>query len=97
MTYVLHIEAERDLASAMGFYEHQAGYALASRFLDEFVRAASLLVEYPDIGIPLTRGRRMFPLRIFPYALVYRKLDTGIRILIVRHQHRRPGYGGGRS
>lgn len=65
MTYVLHVEAGRDLAEATGFYEHQGGSALARRFLDEFERAARLLTEYPDPGIPLTRGRRMFPLRVF--------------------------------
>ena len=96
MTYVLHEEAERDLAESMRFYEQQAGPALSGRFPDEFVHAANLLVEYPDLGIPLTRGRRIFSLRVFPYALVYRKIDIGIRVLILRHQHRRPGYGGGR-
>lgn len=97
MTYVLHPDAERDLTEATNFYADKAGPALARRFLDEFERAARLVVEYPDLGVPLAHGRRLFPLRVFPYALVYRRLDTGVRILIVRHQHRKPGFGGSRA
>ncbi len=97
MTYVLHAQAESDLAEATRFYKQQAGPVLSGRFLNEFERATKLLVEHPDLGVPLAHGRRMFPLQVFPYALVYRKLDHGIYILIIRHQHRRPGYGGRRS
>jgi plasmid stabilization system protein ParE len=96
MTYSLHPGAEQDVASAMDFYSEQAGPAVAARFLDEFERVAKLLVEYPGLGMPTTRGRRIFPLKVFPYSIVYRNLEGGIRILIVRHQHRRPGYAGGR-
>jgi plasmid stabilization system protein ParE len=59
-------------------------------------RVAKLLVKHPSLGTPTTRGRRTFPLKVFPYSVVYRKLESSIRILIVRHQHRKPGYAGGR-
>ncbi|MCA1924983.1 MAG: hypothetical protein LDL16_01730 [Thiobacillus sp.] len=58
--------------------------------------AAQLLLDHADLGMPLARGRRSFPLLVFPCTLVYRKLDTG-SALIVRHRHRRPSLGGGRS
>ena len=96
MTYLLHPGAERDIANALDFYKEQAGLAVAERFLDEFERVAKLLTEYPDLGTPTTRGRRTFPLKVFPYSVVYRNLESNIRILIVRHQHRKPGYAGGR-
>lgn len=47
MSYALHAEAERDLADATEFYEHQTGPVLASRFLDGFVHVAKLLFEFP--------------------------------------------------
>ena len=94
MTYLLHPGAERDIANALDFYKEQAGLAVAERFLDEFERVAKLLIEYPDLGTPTTRGRRTFPLKVFPYSVVYRNLESNIRILIVRHQHRKPGYAG---
>lgn len=96
MTYSLHPGAEQDIADALDFYTEQAGALIAQRFLSEFERVAEPLVEHPGIGTPTTRDRRMFPLRVFPYSVVYRSLETSIRVLVVRHQHRKPSYGGAR-
>ena len=93
MTFVLDPGAERDIADALDFYAEQAGLPVARRFLAEFQRVAQLLIEHPGFGTPTTRGRRVFPLRVFPYSVVYRVLETGIRIIVVRHQHRKPGFG----
>lgn len=96
MTYSLHPGAEHDIADAMDFYGKHAGMVVATHFLAEFERVIKLLVENPGLGTPMTRGRRIFPLKIFPYSIIYRNLESSIRILIVRHQHRKPGYAGGR-
>ena len=96
MTYSLHPGAEQDVADTLDFYGEHAGSVVAERFLEEFERVAQLLVEHPGLGTPTTRGRRAFPLKVFPYSVVYRNLESGIRILIVRHQHRKPGYAGSR-
>jgi plasmid stabilization system protein ParE len=96
VTYSLHPSAEQDIADALDFYTEQAGLLVAQRFLDEFERVAKLLVTHPGFGTPTTNGRRVFPLRVFPYSVVYRSLETGIRIIVVRHQHRKPSYGGAR-
>lgn len=96
MSYSLHPDAERDIADALDFYTEQAGPLVAQRFLREFERVAALLVEHPRFGAPTTRERRTFPLRVFPYSVIYRELETGVRILVVRHQHRMPGFGGAR-
>jgi plasmid stabilization system protein ParE len=90
MTYSLHPGAEQDIAHALDFYSEQAGLIVATRFLEEFERASKLLVEYPNLGILSTKQRRTFPMRVFPYSIVYRKLENSILILIVRHQHRKP-------
>lgn len=97
MSYTLHPGAEQDLADALDFYIEQAGPRVAERFLGEFERVARLLVQHPGAGTPTTKDRRIFPLRVFPYSVVYRSLETGIRIIVVRHQHRKPGFGGGRQ
>ena len=34
---------------------------------------------------------------IFPYTLIYRVAGEEIKILVVKHDSRRPGYGGARS
>ena len=97
MTYSLHPDAEQDIADALDFYREQAGVLIAQRFLSEFERIAQLLFEYPDIGTAMSKGRRVFPLRVFPYSVVYRSVEAGIRVIVVRHQHRKPGYGGTRA
>ena len=96
MTYSLHPGAERDIADALDFYTEQAGLLVARRFLAEFERVAQLLVEHPGIGTTIAKGRRIFPLRVFPYSVVYRNLEPGVRIIIVRHQHRKPEYASAR-
>lgn len=96
MTYSLHPGAEQDIADALDFYTEQAGLPVAQRFLDEFERVAKLLATHPGFGTPTTKGRRTFPLPIFPYSVVYRNIDAGIRIIVVRHQRRKPSHGGAR-
>ena len=96
MTHAIHPAAEQDIADALDFYIESAGHVVAGRFLKEFERVAELLVQHPGLGTPTTKGRRTFPFRVFPYSVVYRDLENGVRILIVRHQHRKPGFGGGR-
>lgn len=92
MNYLLHPGAEQDVADALDFYSKQAGCAVAVRFLDEFERAANLLLAHPDLGTPTRNVRRAIPLKVFPYLLIYRNLEDSILILIVRHQHRLPSY-----
>ena len=96
MTYSLHPGAEQDSSDALDFYVQQAGLRVAQRFFSEFERVVNLLVEHPSLGTPTTRGRRSFPLRVFPYSVVYREIKDGICIVVVRHHHRKPGFGGAR-
>lgn len=96
MTYSLHPAAEQDVADALDFYAQQAGPLVARRFYGEFARVVNLLVEHPGLGTPTTNGRRAFPLRVFPYSVVYRELESGLRIVAVRHQRRKPGFGNAR-
>lgn len=97
MTYSLHPEATKELEEALAFYREQGGIGLARTFLAEFERVVTLLVSNPGFGTPTSGGRRSFPLRRFPYSLIYGGTDEDIRILVVGHQHRRPGYWRGRK
>jgi len=93
LSYTLHRDAELDLAEAARFYRREGGRALAARFLDEFERVAELLAGSPDIGTETEGDRRWFPLSGFPYSVIYRHVDPGVRILVLRHQSRDPGHG----
>ena len=93
MTCTLHRGAESDLADAVRFYRREAGRAVAARFLDEFERVTELLVANEGLGTPSSDNRRWFPIYGFPYSVIYRSVQHGIRVLVVRHQHRDPEYG----
>ena len=97
MAYSLHPEAESELEDAFIYYREQAGSGLARAFLGEFVRIATLLSVNPRFGTPAGGITRRYPFRRFPYSLIYRAMPDGLRILVVAHQHRRPGYWRGRN
>ena len=63
----------------------------------EFERVAQLLVEHPALGTVTAQGRQTFPLQVFPYSVIYRAFEGRIQILVVRHQHRKPGFGSSRG
>lgn len=96
MKVELHPAAERDLEEAAAFYAREGSPALAARFLAEFERVASLLLGNPGLGTQRVRGRRGFPITDFPYTVIYRELPAGVRVLVVKHDRRRPGHGGSR-
>ena len=93
MTASLHREADLELTQAFRHYQREAGNGVAGRFLREFKRIARLLETHPGLGSPTAAGRRSFPLQGFPYTVIYREVDDGIRILVVRHQGRDPAHG----
>jgi plasmid stabilization system protein ParE len=95
--YWLHPEAERDLELIIERYLRRFGRLAAERFLAEYERIRALVMENPNLGTKLTRGRRMYPFKAVPYLLVYRVYDDWILILIVRHQHRNPRLGSRRN
>lgn len=92
VSYFLTPEAEEELADAIAFYKARASTSVANAFLSEFTRAARLVAENPGLGAPTSRGRRLLPLHRFPYSLLYRAEDDGVRIGAVAHQSRRPGF-----
>jgi len=82
---------------AATFYEREGSPILAARFVAEFKRLATLLLEHPEIGSPRSNGRRGFSMSVFPYTVIYRVKADVVKILVVKHDSKRPGYGGRRS
>lgn len=83
-------EAQQDLDDALAWYiEHDLG--LAERFLESLQQAIQNVRDFPQIGRPDGRVRRLlfFDAR---YSLVYRELAGVIAIVAVAHTARRPGY-----
>lgn len=97
MKITLHPDADRDIEEAAAFYEREGSAILAARFIAEFKKLSRLLIEHPNIGSARSRGRRGFSMSVFPYTVIYRASTEEIKILVVKHDRKRPGYGGTRS
>lgn len=91
MTPVFHPAAARELSAAVqNGKEFRRGLGMALKA--ETQRVTQLLLNSPLIGEPIGKGYRRFPLRRFPFALIYRIDGNELRILAVAHRRRRPGY-----
>ena len=97
MTYILHRLAERDLEEAFQNYRRKAGDKVALRFLAEFEQVAELLDANPGLGTRTEGERRTHPFPKLPYWVNYKSIDTGLRILVVRHKRRHESYGASRT
>ena len=86
-----HPTAERELAAAMEVGEKRSS-GLGEDLLDEVERVVALLCEFPNIGERLDEHRRRFPLRRFPFGIIFRVEGDTLRILAVAHRRQRPGY-----
>ena len=86
-----HRAAERELAAAMEAGEDR-GTGLGDDLLNEVERVVALLCEFPDIGERLDDKRRRFPIRRFPFGIIFRVEGDTLRILAVAHRRQRPGY-----
>lgn len=96
MTPEFHPAAARELAAAVQSGEaHTPG--LGAELKAETQRVTELLLRTPLIGESLGRSFRRFPLRRFPFALIYRVDGDRLRIMAVAHRRRRPGYWGERK
>ena len=82
------------MLEAAWIYEDQAA-GLGERFLDEVEGCVDLLLDRPCIGRRDGELRR-FPLRKFPFTLIYALEEDDLVVVAVSHHRRRPGYWAGR-
>jgi toxin ParE1/3/4 len=88
-------EADQELRDGAVYYAQEGNAELGLAFIEEFERALGLLYTQPELGAPW-RGRRRFPLRRFPYSIIYYIKGDEIRVIALAHHRRRPGYWVGR-
>jgi toxin ParE1/3/4 len=89
-------EAQRELIDGAIFYAEQANAELGFVFITEFERALGVLQAHPNVGAPWRAMTRRFPLRRFPYSVIYRTKSDEVQVIALAHQRRRPGYWSGR-
>ena len=86
-----HPAAAEELSAAVLMYEGLAT-GLGLDLNAEVKRLAALLCATPRIGEPLDELHRRFPLQRFPFGLIYRSDGELLRIVVVAHRRRMPGY-----
>jgi toxin ParE1/3/4 len=96
MKLEFHPQAEMELIEEAAYYELQVP-GLGERFEVEVRRATDFLLEHPEIGHPADPHLRKFVLNRFPFILYYSVGSDVLRIEVVAHQSRRPGYWQSRS
>lgn len=69
---------------------------LAARLLDEVDAGKQAIARFPKAWKRLPSGVRAFPLRRFPYTLLYMAEGDEILIVAYAHQSREPRYWEGR-
>ena len=88
---VLDPDAEEEYAAALRWYaERREG--LGDAFEREVDRCLRLIADAPNRW-PRYAGRyRRFPVRRFPYSIIYVPEDDRVWVLAMAHRSRRPGY-----
>jgi len=87
--------AERELWKAAEFYEAERT-GLGGEFLDEISRSLAFAVEFPEAATVIRGSVRRLVVSRFPYSILYRRLQGGIRVLAIAHHKRRPEFWHGR-
>ena len=89
-------EAELELTNGAVNYAREANRELGLAFIAEFERALNLLCLHPELGAAW-RNRRRFPLRRFPYSIIYYVKADELRVIALAHHRRKPDYWAGRK
>ena len=90
-------EADRELSEGAIFYAREANAEVGLAFILEYERALALLCAHPRLGAPWRNNRRRFPLRKFPYSIIYYVRDEELRVIALAHHRRKPEYWTGRK
>lgn len=89
-------EADRELTEGALFYASEGNGKVALAFIAEYERVLELCT-HPQLGTPWKNGRRRFPIRRFPYSVIYYVRGEEIRVVALAHHRRKLGYWAARK
>ena len=90
-------EADWELSEGAIYYTREANAEVGLAFILEYERALALLCTHPHLGAAWRNNRRRFPLRKFPYSIIYYVRDEELRVIALAHHRRKPTYWTGRK
>lgn len=93
---VVHPEAVAEGEAAAEWYTERNPSAAAG-FRAELNRAIESIARAPQMWPVYISGTRRFPLRRFPFEVIYREAGDTIEVVAIAHGRRRPGYWEHRS
>ncbi|MDX6557691.1 MAG: hypothetical protein QOF72_740 [Blastocatellia bacterium] len=93
MRLELHPQISSDISRIMEYYEDVAGQQLADEFYAELRSFFQKAADAPEAFSIRERDLRRVNLERFPYHFFFRMVGERVRILVVRHQNRRPTLG----
>lgn len=96
MTPTFSPAARQDLLAAAQWYLAEGGMSVAERFEQDVQRALRLLAAMPRMGRAQRDGIRTWPLKRFPFLVVYRVHGDVLTVVALAHQSRDPGWWHGR-
>ena len=91
MRVVLTPLALVELGDAAAFYAATGTVELGRDFVNEFERVAAFILSNPKSGATFRGTRRRYPLRRFPFSVIYQVTTEDVRVIAIAHQRRRPG------
>jgi hypothetical protein len=86
-----HPGARLDVVTAFDWYELRKP-GLAARFQGELAAGEKFIRHHPLLGNPYKFETRKWPLKVFPYTLIYSDEPDLIFVLAVAHYSRAQGY-----
>ncbi len=91
---VFHEIADMEFIDTIGYYR-DIRHALAESFSNAVREAVTSLAAQPLAGTRLnsrTTELRWWPVRKFPYSIIYRVLESRLVVIAVSHEKHRPNY-----
>ena len=98
MKLEFHPGVRQDFIQSLDFYQTKGVPHLADRFEQEFQAGLSAIQVAPS-RFPFYFGSEIFRrirLRHFPYLIIYREKADGVRVTVLKHEKRDPGFAMGR-
>ena len=92
MNYRLHPDAALEHEEQIGYYEERRA-GLGRRYHLAMLRAIKLACSAPGrFKIARPPNLRKVSLRGFPFAVIYREVDSMVQVLAIAHHRRAPNY-----
>lgn len=92
MEHIFHPIAAKEAREIESAYA-RISEDLANRFWTELNEAIDEVFFHPEQQHYDPSGYRRRNLKKFPYHILFEERLSGIRIMVIRHHHRKPSYG----